>query len=291
MSNDAAPQTRRVAAGAITLAARDWGGPDGAPGMVLVHGLASNAQIWDLVAPQLMRDYRVVAIDQRGHGVSDKPAHGYDLPTAVADVRAACAACFTHPPLLVGHSWGAHVVLQFAVEEPSRCAGVVLVDGAISDLAARLTLPEALERLAPPRLAGMRRSEFLERVRQRWPAAAWDEPVARAILANFAIDADDCITPHLTFERHLQLLEALWHQRPTHCLGKVAVPLTAIVAAPAAHDPATAPLWQQRRAAVAALTELAPHADVHWLADTLHDIPLHRPAVLAQLLRAAGAAR
>lgn len=286
MPTDAMPRMRRISVGDIELAAHDWGGPADAPGLVLVHGLASSAQIWRLVAPRLIDGYRVVAIDQRGHGMSDKPDHGYDLATAVADVGAACTALFDAPPHLVGHSWGANVVLQHAAESPSACASVALIDGAIGDLAARLTLPEARERLAPPRLAGMPRHEFLARVQQHWPAAIWGEPIAQAILANVAVDADDRIAPHLTFERHLRLVEALWHQRPTRCFGRVTVPLTFVIAAPTEHA-GTAAMVQQRRAAVAALPALAPHADIHWLADTLHDIPLHRPTTLARLLRTA----
>ena len=50
---------------------RDWGGA-GQP-IVLLHGLASTCHIWDLVAPILRRAFRVVALDQRGHGESGKP--------------------------------------------------------------------------------------------------------------------------------------------------------------------------------------------------------------------------
>ena len=52
----------------------DWSG-EGRP-IVLLHGLASNSRIWDMVAPILHLMYRVVALDQLGHGATDKPDHG-----------------------------------------------------------------------------------------------------------------------------------------------------------------------------------------------------------------------
>src|SRR5215212_111789 len=55
----------------LRLHYRDWGGTG--RGLLLLHGLASSARIWDLLAP-LLRPYgRVVALDQRGHAASDKP--------------------------------------------------------------------------------------------------------------------------------------------------------------------------------------------------------------------------
>src|SRR2546428_120887 len=65
----------------------DERGPADASGtLVLVHGLGSSRHIWDLVAPELASKYRVLALDQRGHGESDEPDTGYDFPSIVADL-------------------------------------------------------------------------------------------------------------------------------------------------------------------------------------------------------------
>ena len=69
------PTDRAVPGDGVSLHARDWGGNGQA--VVLLHGLASNARIWDGVAPRLAgAGLRVVALDQRGHGASDQPASG-----------------------------------------------------------------------------------------------------------------------------------------------------------------------------------------------------------------------
>src|SRR5919201_5850693 len=98
----------------IELAYRDWPG-DGQP-IVLLHGLSSSSRIWDQVAARLAPRWRVVALDQRGHGRSDKPDEGYDFETIVADDRAALAALAAERPVLVGHSWGGNAALQYAVD-------------------------------------------------------------------------------------------------------------------------------------------------------------------------------
>ncbi len=89
------PSDGFVDAGSIRLRYREWAPADGvasAPPLLLLHGLASSARIWDLVAPTLAQDRRVVALDQRGHGLSEKPDDGYDFASIVADDLAAVDA-------------------------------------------------------------------------------------------------------------------------------------------------------------------------------------------------------
>ena len=65
-------------AGGVRLAVRDFAPPTpDAPGLLLHHGLASSARIWDRMIPALTARYRVVAYDARGHGLSGKPSAGY----------------------------------------------------------------------------------------------------------------------------------------------------------------------------------------------------------------------
>ena len=108
------------------------------PPILLLHGLASSAHIWDLVAPQLISyGYTVTALDQRGHGESEKPVSGYDFETILADDVAAMNVLGIERPILVGHSWGAMVALQFAAVNADQVKAWVLVDGATNQLSAR----------------------------------------------------------------------------------------------------------------------------------------------------------
>ena len=62
----------------------DWGG-SGQP-LLLLHGLASTCHIWDMVAPILAQDHSVVALDQRGHGETDKPNSGFEFASVTQDL-------------------------------------------------------------------------------------------------------------------------------------------------------------------------------------------------------------
>src|SRR6266545_2797521 len=83
----------------VRLAVREW--PSGGPSILLLHGLASSSHIWDLVAPRLAPRFRVVAYDQRGHGLSGKPSSGYGFDRLVADAAAVIRSLGLRRPVLV----------------------------------------------------------------------------------------------------------------------------------------------------------------------------------------------
>src|SRR5438270_6311281 len=118
-----------ISANGLQLHYRRWSpakpGPN-LPPILLIHGLASAARIWDFVAPLLAeRDYIVTALDQRGHGESDKPANGYDFATIIADDTAVVKELGIEHPIVVGHSWGASVALEYVVTQGDSVAGIV----------------------------------------------------------------------------------------------------------------------------------------------------------------------
>ena len=117
----------------------DWGG--GGEWLVLLHGLASQAHIWDLVAPLLSESFRVIAIDQRGHGLSDKPDSGYDWATITSDLDAILKALKIDRAMLAGHSWGGNVAVQYAADHPDRVSGLILIDGGFLQIGDRLDWP------------------------------------------------------------------------------------------------------------------------------------------------------
>jgi len=74
MSAIATPKDTRLTVGDLHFHVRQWS--ESGPPILLLHGLASSAQTWNLVAPLLAPDYQVIALDERGHGQSDKPDSG-----------------------------------------------------------------------------------------------------------------------------------------------------------------------------------------------------------------------
>ncbi len=229
MESTLTPLVRRVAAAGIVLSIREWPG-EGQP-FLLVHGLASNAQTWERVGQLLnARGHRVVALDQRGHGRSDKPDDVYGFDAVTSDLRALIDELGLQHPIIAGQSWGGNVVLEFAALYPDEAAGIVLVDGGFIDLSARpdSTWEDIAQRLRPPNLLGTPRPELVARFRSSHPD--WDDEQIEMQMANYETLSDGTIRPWLTLERHMAILRALWQQKPSELSARVATPTLIAVA-------------------------------------------------------------
>jgi pimeloyl-ACP methyl ester carboxylesterase len=207
----------------VSLAVDVW--PGGGVPFVLVHGLASNARMWDGVASVLSgAECAVAAVDLRGHGRSDKPDDGYDFATVVADLVSVIRALGLERPVAVGQSWGGNVVVDLAARHPEVVGGVAGVDGGTIELWRHFPDWEACaEAKAPPPLAGRPLVKFEAAVRRMHPD--WPESGIQGLLACFEVRADGTIAPWLTFDRHMQILRALWEHRPSELLPLLAVPV------------------------------------------------------------------
>ncbi len=101
---------------------------EGVP-LVLLHGLGNEAHLWDDFIPSVSPHYRVLALDQRGHGDSDwDPEARYDAESMTDDLEAALDAVGIDRFVLVGFSMGGRVAMTFAGRHPERLAGLVIVD-------------------------------------------------------------------------------------------------------------------------------------------------------------------
>jgi non-heme chloroperoxidase len=107
------------------------GGARGEP-LILLHGLADSWYSFSRVLPLLPGSYRVFALDQRGHGESDRPASGYTVADFAEDVVAFLDAMEIPRATLVGHSMGAFVAQRVAIIAPDRVQRLVLIGGATS---------------------------------------------------------------------------------------------------------------------------------------------------------------
>jgi pimeloyl-ACP methyl ester carboxylesterase len=117
-------------AGGVRLAAWDFAAGSGGrrPGVLLLHGLLGRASHWAATARRLGPRYRVLALDQRGHGRSGKPEGPYTPEAYAADAVAAIEQLGPAPVTLVGHSMGALTAWQVAARRPDLVAAVVLCD-------------------------------------------------------------------------------------------------------------------------------------------------------------------
>lgn len=244
---------------------------------LLVHGLASNARLWDMSALDLARrGHRVAALDLRGHGESDKPVTGYDFATLVSDVLEASARLGLQRPILAGQSLGANLVLEAASLHPDETRGIVCVDGGTIELVS--TFPEwddAAKTLAPPDLIGTPSSVMRSMLRSAHPT--WRESGIDSTMANFSIRDDGTIAPHLARDNHMKVLRSLWEHTPSTRFASLDVPALFVFAGGSSGPPG-----KRESAEIAEST--IPKALVLWFDDADHDIHAQHPHDLAQLL-------
>jgi len=253
-----------------------------APGIVCIPGLASNARLFDGLATVLCDlGYAVATLDLRGHGRSSKPDEGYDFPTLCADVLQVIGAleaeeggsCFGRP-LLAGQSFGANLALELAVRAPEAVTGAICIDGGVIELSESFaTREEMVAALTPPRLGGMELDALRAALEARHPD--WPRLGIEGMLANFAVAADGTVTPALSLEHHLAILDALWSEHPSALFTRAGVPVLLLPASSAVTE--ESPKHTQIERALAAL----PRGRVQWFSPADHDVHAQQPAAVA----------
>ncbi|RKG65544.1 alpha/beta hydrolase [Corallococcus sp. CA054B] len=135
----------------VTLRYVEQGRQDG-PVVVFLHGYTDSHHTWDLDLPRFPRDFRIYALDQRGHGDSSRPACCYTQQAFAKDVVAFLDAKRVSRAVLVGHSMGSFIAQQVALDFPHRVKGLVLVGSAptVAGNEVALGLKEAVDSLTDP---------------------------------------------------------------------------------------------------------------------------------------------
>lgn len=254
---------------------------EGGPAIVMSHGLSSNCLTWEQVALALhAAGCPVVTVDQRGHGRSDKPDHGYDFESISADMEAVLTALKLERPVFLGQSWGGNVALHLAATRPGLLSGVGFIDGGFLSLRKNLgsDWETVKERLSPPDFRGRQVEELREAIQSNHPD--WTPSGVRHTLGNFSVADDGTVSPNLSLDNHLRILHALWKMDPEDYYGQVRVPVL-ICAAQSSDNPERA-AYRRQQVAVAE-TGLA-RCRTAWFEDTDHDIHVHRPDRLADIL-------
>jgi esterase len=128
MSAETGPRDAVVRVGDLALHYVEWG-PVDAPPVVLLHGITGHARVWDRLARALAARFRVLALDQRGHGDSAAPADAdYRVAAMAADLAGFADALHLRRLSLVGHSLGGRIAIAYAAEHADRVDRLVLVD-------------------------------------------------------------------------------------------------------------------------------------------------------------------
>jgi pimeloyl-ACP methyl ester carboxylesterase len=100
----------------------------GDPPLLFVHGWCCDHTFYEPQFEHFKSRHRVVALDLRGCGKSDKPASGYDIPTLTDDVAALCKEAGVERPVVIGHSLGGMMCVDLAARYPSIPRAIVADD-------------------------------------------------------------------------------------------------------------------------------------------------------------------
>ena len=218
----------------------DWGGGDGpgdaAPGILLIHGLSNTAWSWTPVSRRLRAARHVIAMDLRGHGLSDAPTEGYDAATFAGDVLAVAEGsglltASDDQVVLAGHGFGAIVAAWAAAEMGERCAGLVLVDGGWESIeaASGMDVDEFLRGLdEPPEV--MRSMAAYLADREAFDPATWDADQDRAARATVVETHAGKVVPSTRPHALEASVRAMFRYDPLDTLAAVTAPVAALVA-------------------------------------------------------------
>jgi pimeloyl-ACP methyl ester carboxylesterase len=267
----------------VKLAVRDFGGAG--RDLLLLHGLASTSHIFDLVASRLTDGFRVVAYDQRGHGESSKPSSKYGFTHMTADAVAVIRGLGLRRPIVLGHSWGANVVLELGVREPRLVSGLILLDGGFGTLRDGMDWKTAKESLAPPPIAGTPVDQFLAMVQGFMPADMEFTPELEAVARSLVrVDLGGRVRPRLSRANHMRILRAMWEQDSLGLLRRVRVPTLVVATRLDTMEESERTVIAAKEAAETKIRQIDGVVRFEWI-EGIHDVPLQHPGAVADLVR------
>lgn len=232
----------------------------GKQALVFVHGWTCNANFWRFQIPAFTKEFRVIAIDLPGHGLSDKPPVAYTPDLFAKAIDAVFKDAGIERAVLVGHSLGTLIIRQFYRKYPAKSQALVIVDG-------RLRMPEQSESMNAL-MAALRGPDFTKTLKGMvggmtapMPDSALREEVMEAMLKtpqHVAVSAIESMGD-----------ETIWQRDP------IKVPVLAVLA--------KSPSWAPDTEAF--LRSLAPNLEYHMLEGVSHFLMMDKPELFNATLR------
>jgi pimeloyl-ACP methyl ester carboxylesterase len=196
---------KKIKVNGINLHLVDFGG-QGEP-IICVHGLTANSRYWDSVAERLIDNYRVLAVDLRGRGDSEKPTLGYNVRQHAKDILGVIDFLGFEKIVYMGHSLGALIGVCFAATYPERLSRLILVDGGVDvDPQVYEKIRPAIERLDTvfpdfaTFLSEMRKNPFLDE---------WNEYTEQYFYADVEHRPDGSVCSKASKQAILEEIKAL----------------------------------------------------------------------------------
>ena len=179
----------------------DYGGPEGAPMLVGIHGLGGSHLNWAAVAPYLIGRSHLVAVDLLGHGRTPTAGRSPDVGGHVDLVVGLAAEVSNRPVILMGNSLGGLVAALSASAAPDRVAGLILIDPALPTERLGMVHPRVLSNFVLCSVPGVG-ERYLTARRNRTSA----EQTVRRVLSTTCVDPGR--VPTEVVDAHIALTEA-----------------------------------------------------------------------------------
>lgn len=280
------PAERRVRANGVELCLFEWAGDD--PPVLLVHATGFHARSWDAVARRLP-GRRVIAVDMRGHGRSERTDGPYTWRRFGNDIVDLVRVLDLRGAVGVGHSMGGHSVTYAAAEELMRFAALLLVDPVISRHPSPAARRDGEGELSSDFVARRRNQwgspeEMIERFRGRFPHSLWRPEVLEDYARHGLLPAPDgegyvlACPPAIEAEIYRYSREFDVHDH----VARVPVPVRVLRSQPGTEDRdrpfAGSPTDPD-------LASLFPHGQDVPLPGLTHFIPMQAPDLVAAHIR------
>lgn len=276
------PVVERIRVNGVALAVTDHkrGSGDARRPLVLAHATGFCGAVWDPFVTELRDRYRIVTLDQRGHGDSDKPLTAYAWADFVADLAGVVDALGLRDIFAVGHSKGGAAVAGVAADHPGRIARAVLLDPVLvprraegeGDPPSGLLADGARRR----RMVWESRAQMLESFAARPPFDSWRRDFLEAYVRGGTRDlGDGRVELKCPGEIEARVYEGGARSASLDYLPRVEIPTLLVTGGRSA----TLPPDQARRAAAllrAGRSEVLP--------DVGHFVPMEAPEAVLQLL-------
>jgi len=197
MTKPREPRQERLDTTTATLHYWDWPGKE--PALLCIHGLTANGRCWDGLAERL--EHRLIAVDLRGRGLSDKPPVGqYGLQRHAQDMVDLLHALDVGPVIVIGWSMGAWIASLLAAHHPDLVSRLVLVDGGcleetVTEEQMREQIAAALQRLTQ---VFPSREAYVDYWKQMPQVQPWTEYFERYIAADMEERSDGSVVSRVS---------------------------------------------------------------------------------------------
>jgi pimeloyl-ACP methyl ester carboxylesterase len=185
---------------------------------------------------------------------------------------------------VLGHSWGANVVLELGVREPRLVSGLILLDGGFGRLRDGMDWKTAKRALAPPPIAGTPVDQFLATVRGFMPADMEFTPELEAVARSLVrVDQGGRVRPRLSRANHMRILRAMWEQDSLGLLRRVRVPTLVVATRLDTVEESDRTVIAAKEAAETEIREIGGVVRFEWI-EGIHDVPLQHPRAVADIV-------